>query len=180
MKVNIRTNESVKMSENVRSYIEEHVLSLEKLFNASEHVVANVLCKGYEKYSVVEITIPLKHVVLRAESKADTLYAAVDLATDKVERQLLRHKQKVNSMIKKRDGVSNYFSQISSNEEKSEPLVVAKTKVIEKDVMSVDEAITQMELSDHDFFAFVNEANYRHTVVYIRKDGSYGLLEIKE
>lgn len=180
MKVNIRTNESVKMSENVRSYIEEHVLSLEKLFNTSEHVVVNVLCKGYEKYSIVEITIPLKHVVLRAESKADTLYAAVDLATDKVERQLLRHKQKVNSMIKKRDGISNYFSQISSNEEKSEPVVVAKTKVIEKDVMSVDEAITQMELSDHDFFVFVNEANYRHTVVYIRKDGSYGLLEIKE
>lgn len=180
MKVNIRTNESVKMSDKVRTYIEEHVLSLEKLFNTSEHVVANVLCKGYEKYSVVEITIPLKHIVLRAESKADTLYGAVDLATDKVERQLLRHKQKVNSMIKKRDGISDYFSQKSLSEEKSEPLVVAKTKVIEKDVMSVDEAITQMELSDHDFFAFVNEANYRHTVVYIRKDGSYGLLEIKE
>lgn len=180
MKVSIRTNEAVKMSDNVKSYIEEHVLSLEKLFNTSEHVVANVLCKGYDKYSVVEITIPLKHIVLRAESKADTLYAAVDLATDKVERQLLRHKQKVNSMIKKRDGISNYFSQVSSGEEKTEPLVVSKTKIIEKDVMSVDEAITQMELSDHDFFAFVNEANYRHTVVYIRKDGSYGLLEIKE
>lgn len=180
MKVNIRANDLVKMSDNAKAYIEERVQSLEKLFNASEYVVANVLCKGYDKYTVVEITIPLKHTVLRAESKADTLYAAVDFATDKVERQLLRHKQKVASIIKKRDGISNYFSQISSSEEEKEPAIVSKMKVIEKDVMSVDEAITQMELSDHDFFAFVNEANHRHTVVYIRKDGSYGVLEIKE
>lgn len=46
--------------------------------------------------------------------------------------------------------------------------------------MSVDEAITQMELLDHDFFAFVNEANHRHSVVYIRKDGGYGIIETKE
>ena len=46
--------------------------------------------------------------------------------------------------------------------------------------MSVDEAITQMELLDHDFFAFVNEANHRHSVVYIRKDGGYGVIETKE
>lgn len=180
MKVNIRNNDLVKMSDSARTYIEEHVKTLEKLFHASEYVVANVLCKGVEKYTVVEITIPLKHVVLRAESKADTLYAAVDFATDKVERQLLRHKQKVASMIKKRDGISDYFSQVSSTEEEKEPAVIAKTKVIEKDVMTIDEAITQMELSDHDFFTFVNEANHRHTVVYIRKDGSYGVLEVKE
>ena len=53
-------------------------------------------------------------------------------------------------------------------------------EVIDKEVMSVDEAITQMELLDHDFFAFVNEANHRHSVVYIRKDGGYGIIETKE
>ncbi len=180
MKINVRTNNLVKMSENVKDYINEQVGSLEKLFNISENVVANVLCKGYEKYFIVEITIPLKHTILRAESKGDTLYAAIDIATDKIERQLLRHKQKVTTIIKKRDGLSNYFSQITSDEEQKEPSLIAKTKVIEKDVMSVDEAITQMELSDHDFYAFVNEANHRHCVVYTRKDGSYGVIETKE
>lgn len=179
MKTTIRANDLVKMSDGAKTYIEERVTTLEKLFNNSEHVVANVLCKGYEKYTIVEITIPLKHIILRAESKADTLYAAVDFAVDKVERQLLRHKQKVMSMMKKRDGIGEYFSQMTSGEEENiKP--VARTKVIEKEVMSIDEAITQMELSDHDFFAFVNEANYRNAVVYIRKDGSYGVLEMKD
>lgn len=180
MKINVRTNDLVKMSDSARDYINERVGSLEKLFNSSENVVANVLCKGFDKYTVVEITIPLKHVILRAESKADTLYAAIDFATDKVERQLLRHKQKVNTMIKKRDGIANHFSQLEAKDEIKEPVDVSKTKVIDKEVMSVDEAITQMELLDHDFFAFVNEANHRHSVVYIRKDGAYGIIETKE
>lgn len=180
MKINVRTNDLVKMSDGAREYINERVGSLEKLFNSSENVISNVLCKGFEKYTIVEITIPLKHVILRAESKADTLYAAIDFATDKVERQLLRHKQKVNAMIKKRDGIANHFSQLETQDEIKDPVDVSKTKVIEKEVMSVDEAITQMELLDHDFFAFVNEANYRHSVVYLRKDGSYGIIETKE
>lgn len=162
MKINVRTNDLVKMSDSARDYINERVGSLEKLFNSSENVVANVLCKGFDKYTVVEITIPLKHVILRAESKADTLYAAIDFATDKVERQLLRHKQKVNTMIKKRDGIANHFSQLETKDEIKEPVDVSKTKVIDKEVMSVD------------------EANHRHSVVYIRKDGGYGIIETKE
>ena len=150
------------------------------LTNQSENVVANVLCKGTEKNVIVEITIPLKHIILRAESKADTLYGAVDFATDKIERQLLKHKQKVNSFIKKRDGISDYFSNLESNEEDKEEKSAVKVKVIEPEVMTLDEAITQMEVLDHDFFSFINEANHRHTVVYIRKDGGYGTIETKE
>lgn len=46
--------------------------------------------------------------------------------------------------------------------------------------MTLDEAITKMEMLDHDFFSFINEANHRHTVVYLRKDGGYGTIETKE
>ncbi len=177
MRVNVRNNELVKMSDGAKEYILERVEALEKLFNNSENVNANVLCKGFEKYTIVEITIPLKHVILRAESKADTLYGAVDLAIDKIERQLLRHKQKVNAMIKKRDGIGDYFA---STEAKEDEIKVTKTKVIDAEVMSLDEAILQMELLDHDFFSFINEANHRHTVVYLRNDGGYGVIETKE
>ena len=177
MRVNVRNNEQVKMSDGAKEYILERVEALEKLFNNSENVNANVLCKGFEKYTIVEITIPLKHVILRAESKADTLYGAVDLAIDKIERQLLRHKQKVNAMIKKRDGISDYFS---TTDEEIEDAKITKTKVIEAEVMSLDEAILKMELLDHDFFSFINEANHRHTVVYLRNDGGYGVIETKE
>lgn len=180
MKINVRGNELVKMSDNARDYIIDRVESLKKLFNQSENVIANVLCKGTEKNVIVEITIPLKHIILRAESKADTLYGAVDLATDKIERQLLRHKQKVNTIIKKHEGISNYFSNLESKDEDKNLKIATKTKVINPEVMTLDEAITKMEMLDHDFFSFINEANHRHTVVYLRKDGGYGTIETKE
>ncbi len=180
MRISIRSNDQVKLSEATNAYINTRLASLNKLFNQSENVVANVLCKGNDKNVIVEITIPLKHIILRSESKADTLYGAIDLATDKIERQLLRHKQKVNTIIKKREGISNYFSNLEISDEDLQEKKATKTKVIEPKVMTLDEAITEMEMLDHDFFSFINEANHRHTVVYIRKDGGYGVIETKE
>lgn len=180
MKVNIRGNGQVKLSPAAREDIEAKILSLEKLFNRSESLNANVLCKGYDKYSVVEVTIPMKNIILRAESKGDTLYLAVDDAVEKIERQLLRHKKKVNSIIRKREGVANYFSDLveSSEKEENEQKMI-KNKEIELSVMTVDEAITQMELLDHDFYMFINEENHKHTIVYLRQDGGYGVIEPK-
>lgn len=177
MKINIRTKNQVKMSPAVQEYIEEKVNDLEKLFNKSEALSANVLCKGYEKYTVVEITIPLKHLILRAESKGDTLFMAIDLAVDKIERQLLKHKRKVNSMIKKREGIANYFSDIENAPLEAEPEV--KNKEVELTEMSQEEAITQMELLDHDFFLYIDEKTHKQTLVYVRHDGGYGVIEPK-
>lgn len=177
MKINVRTKNQIKMSPAVQDYIESKVGNLEKLFNRSEVVSANVLCKGYEKYVVVEITIPLKHLILRAESKGDTLFMAIDLAVDKIERQLLKHKQKVNTMIKKREGISNYFGELIESKEEDE--VKIKNKEIELTEMSVEEAITQMELLDHDFFLFIDEKTHKQTLVYVRHDGGYGVIEPK-
>lgn len=177
MKINIRAKNQVKMSPAVQEYIEGKVGDLEKLFNRSEVVTANVLCKGYEKHTAVEITIPLKHLILRAESKGDTLFMAIDLAVDKIERQLLKHKKKVNTMIKKREGISNYFGELVDQQEEKEPVI--KNKEIELTEMSIEEAITQMELLDHDFFLFIDEKTHKQTVVYVRHDGGYGVIEPK-
>ena len=177
MKINIRAKNQVKMSPAVQEYIESKVGDLEKLFNRSEVVTANVLCKGYEKHTAVEITIPLKHLILRAESKGDTLFMAIDLAVDKIERQLLKHKKKVNTMIKKREGISNYFGELADQQEEKEPVI--KNKEIELTEMSIEEAITQMELLDHDFFLFIDEKTHKQTVVYVRHDGGYGVIEPK-
>lgn len=181
MKVNIRGNGQVQLSPTARQDITDKVMTLEKLFNNSESLVANVLCKGYEKYTVAEITIPMKQIILRAESKGENLYMAVDNAIDKIERQLLRHKQKVNSFIRKREGIANYFSDLveKSNMEQASTDVNIKNKKIDLTVMSIDEAITQMELLDHDFYMFINEENHKQTIVYIRKDGGHGIIEPK-
>ena len=52
-------------------------------------------------------------------------------------------------------------------------------KEIELTVMSLEEAIIQMELLDHDFYTFINEDNHKQTIVYLRQDGGYGVIEPK-
>ena len=181
MKINIRTKGSVKMSDNVKDHITNQVMELDKLFNESEHINVNVLCAEKGGKSSTEITIVLKHVILRAECKGDTLYASINQAVDKIEQQLIRYKKKVNAFIKKRDGVSQYF--VEKIEEKEQPQPENETirvKNVELMAMSIDEAITQMELLDHKFYLFKNEENDRISVVYKRDNGGYGLLEPNE
>ena len=177
MKINIRTKGSVKMSDNVKEHITKQVMELDKLFNESEHINVNVLCAEKGGKSSTEITIVLKHVILRAECKGDTLYASINQAVDKIEQQLIRYKKKVNAFIKKRDGVSQYFSVDEETEDQVQKQDTIRVKKIDLMEMSVDEAITQMELLDHDFYMFKNEETHAPAVVYKRNSGGYGLIE---
>ena len=179
MKINIRTQGTIKMSDAVKEHITQQVMELDKLFNESEHINVNVLCAEKNEKNVTEITIVLKQVILRAECKGDTLYAAINQAVDKIEQQLIRYKKKVNAFIKKREGVALAFA---ANEEKEEvqKADTIRVKKIDLTEMSVDEAITQMELLDHEFYMFKNEETHSSAVVYKRNSGGYGLIESLE
>lgn len=175
MKIIIRTKGSVKMSDSVKDYINNQVMELDKLFNQSENVNVNVLCTEKNQKYRTEITIVLKYVILRSECNGDTLYASINLAVDKIEQQLIRHKKKVNDFIRKRDGIAQYFVEKEKEVEEEEPKI--RVKKIDTMEMTVDEAITQMELLDHEFFMFKNEETHTIAVVYKRKNGGYGLIE---
>lgn len=181
MRINIRTKGSVKMSDNVKEHITKQVMELDKLFNESEHINVNVLCAEKGGKNSTEITIVLKQVILRAECKGDTLYAAINQAVDKIEQQLIRYKKKVNAFIKKREGISEYFQEkLEEKDQLEEKQETVRVKKVELTLMSVDEAITQMELLDHKFYLFKNEENNNVAVVYKRDNGGYGLLESLE
>ena len=179
MNVNLRMKDKLNLSAKEKGYIYERVESLADLFGDRHDVNASVLCSLNGNTYTVEVTIPTKHLVLRAETKCDSVFSAIDITVDKVERQFLRHKKRINTLIKKREGVSNYYQEKA--EESSEQVVsnLVKTKQVPADKMSVDEAILQLEMLDHDFFLFINEENHKPTLVYLRKDGNYGTIEIK-
>ena len=181
MNLTIRGKNKLEITAALRNYIEERVSSLAGLFNPRQEINVNVLCKVYEKFQSVEITIPTKHLILRAESQADIMYTAVDLAVDKIERQLKRHKNKINTMVRKREGVASYFSEQFNKQTENDSVVrkLVRNKELAVQRMTVDEAILQMELLEHDFFVFINEKNHRFTVLYLRNDGDYATLEIK-
>ena len=127
---------------------------------------------------VVEITVPMgKNVILRSEGSADdNLFLAIDKALAKMERQIRKHRTKLGKNLREEiPDVPEYIEEDQAEEEKERKLVKRKTFPVRP--MSVEDAMIEMELLGHNFFAFVNIDTERTNVLYLRKDGDLGLLE---
>ena len=178
MKVNIHGKNKFVVKPALREYIEKQIMPIGEMFRLADSVTANVVCKEYGDTKIVEVTIPTKYLIMRAESEADDMFKALDNAVDKLEKQLQRHKKKINSFIKKRDGIGNYFSEVESQQPFEEKKVV-KEKMVDLPIMTVDEAIIQLELLDHEFYMFINEEDHKPTTIYLRNDGNYAVIRSK-
>ena len=174
MKYVIR-GEKVEITEAIKKYITEKIGKLDKYFSNPEEIKANVLVRIRGVEQIVEVTIPIKKIVLRCEERDEDLYKAIDLASDKLERQLRKNKTK---MMKQKKDVTKAirFEEMEPIEEKEE---IVKRKKIEMKPMSEEEAMMQMDLIDHDFFVYKDVETKTVNVIYKRKDGNYGLIETK-
>src|SRR5699024_8633770 len=123
----------------------------------------------------IEVTIPTKFVVLRAEVVHDDLYAAIDLAVDKLEDQIRRQKTRLTRRHKEKLAYS--FIEEQEIDEAYEEEEVVKTKSLVTDTMDLDDAIMRMEMLNHSFFIYRDEETKEVAVVYKRHDGGYGLIE---
>jgi putative sigma-54 modulation protein len=182
MKVIVRGKNKFVPSEAIKGYATDKLQKLEHYFSAREELEANVLCKVYDTHHTVEVTIPTKNILLRAEVKAQTIYGAIDLAIDKLETQIRKHKSKIYKSMKHRQGIGNYYAtenDFDLDEMHSEILTssLVKSKSLDLNPMSVDDAILQMEMLGHDFFVFLNSETNKIAVVYLREDDDYGILE---
>ncbi len=115
---------------------------------------------------------------IRAEVGDKDLYAAIDIAVDKLEAQIRKNKHKMNRSLQDRMGIKEAFKsdELDLKALERELLSPVKKKRIKLDILSQDEAITQMELLGHDFFIYRNE-DKEVSVLYLREDGKYGLIE---
>ena len=114
------------------------------------------------------------HDTLRSEESHSDLYAAIDLTVDKLERQIRKNKTKINSKIK-RNIIQNFEMDLEDNFE--EDSKVLKRKKVDMKPMDEEEAILQMEMLGHSFFVFKNADTDSICVLYLRKDGNYGIIE---
>jgi putative sigma-54 modulation protein len=182
MKVIVRGKNKFEPSDAIRSYADDKLQKINVYFNKSDELVANVLCKVYDNYQVVEVTIPTKHVILRAEVRDDTVYGAIDLAVDKLESQIRKHKSKIYKSIKHRNGISDHYavnSDFDLEQFKTEikATYLVKSKTVEMEPMTPDDAILQMEMLGHDFYLFMNSETGKASVVYLREDNDYGIID---
>ena len=170
MRIDIR-GDKVKITEAIKSQIEEKLGKLDQYFENPEELKAYVVVRVRNKEQIIEVTIPTPKFTLRSETSESDLYAAIDLTIDKLERQIRKNKTKMRRKFK---DVLQYEMMIDVPEEEESSIV--KRKTIELRPMDEDEAILQMELVDHDFFVFKNVDTESVSVLYKIKDGSYGII----
>ena len=175
MKFNIH-GKKLDVTESIKSYIEEKIGRLDKYFENPNDITATILIKLRGNEQVVEATINANKFILRGEESHKDLYASIDKVSDKIERQIRKNKTRMNKRVSK-DLTMDFVLDFEENEENDN--VIVKRKVIEDKPMSEEEAILQMELLGHEFFAFRNVETKEVNILYKRKDGDYGILELK-
>lgn len=173
MKVQIY-GKNVTITQGMQEKVESKLKFLDKYFIIEDHLTANVVVKVYSNDVKVEITIPTKFAVLRAEVAHPDFYAAIDLTIDKLEDQIRRQKTRLER--KHKDKLALAF--IDDDTEASEDVYV-KTKSIAVTEMDLDEAIMRMEMLGHDFFIYKDDETHEVNVVYARHDGGYGCIEVE-
>ncbi|SFQ10802.1 ribosome hibernation-promoting factor, HPF/YfiA family [Salibacterium halotolerans] len=198
MNYNIR-GENLEVTPALKSYVEKKVSKLDRYFDTTP--VADVHVKLHVHNSSgnnIEVTIPMPNLLLRAEESHNDMYAAIDLVVEKLERQIRKHKTKVNRKFRQNGGVKHMFKEediealneeianggldggnglTEEEEEDVDDYEIVRTKRFNLKPMDTEEAILQMDMLGHGFFVFSNSVNGDTNVVYRRKDGRYGLIE---
>ena len=177
MKYNIRGDKMV-ITDAIKDYTETKLGKLDKYFK-EDGVTANVLARVRGNSQIVEVTIPTSKFILRSEEENEDLYAAIDLVTDKLERQIRKNKTRLNRNVKENVKEFNFDYDMTDEEEEQEEEIVVKRKRIEMKPMDEEEAILEMEMLGHDFFMFLDKSTYKTSVVYLRDDGNYGIIQSK-
>lgn len=168
----------------IRDYAIEKIGKVAKIHDRDEMTVEAVLHveknPSQKNRDVAEVTARMKGTVVRAEEAAADMYAAIDLVSEKLERQMRKYKTK---LVDRRNGgravvkTAPGDTELASPYEEDEEPRVARTKRIDAKPMTTDEAIMQMDLLGHDFFVFTDADSEAVSVIYRRKDGDYGLIE---
>lgn len=175
MKYNIRGDKMV-VTDAIREYAISKFDKLNKYFKEDD-IVANVLTRVRGEEQIVEVTIPTDKFILRSEVADSDLYAAIDLVSDKLERQIRKNKTK----LKKQNKVNNKYDYLNFDykidKDEEENYKIVKRKKIETKPMDEEEAILEMELLGHNFFVYKDMNSDTTRVIYKRTDGNYGLID---
>ena len=177
MKYIIR-GKKVKVTNDLKEHTEKKLSKLDKYFNENEEFTATVLIRAVEPNYKVEVTIPVKKIILRAEETHKDPFAAIDLIIDKLERQIRKNKTRMSKKVIK-DKYPGFVTDFKTEKSEDDKSKIVKRKNVELKPMSEDEAILQMNLTDHAFFVFRNSKTGDIEVVYKREDGNYGLIKEK-
>jgi putative sigma-54 modulation protein len=188
MRLNI-TFRNLEATDALKNYASEKIERVHKYLDRAGE--AHVVLSLERHLHHADITIHAGTFLLRGREKSEDMYASIDLAMDKIERQLRRYKEKLkrhhgrerihhrqemlNNVRVRYDVVEVSPPEVDAAAE-APPKVIRTNEFLAKP-MTIDEAVMQMDLMNNDILVFTNTSSNEMNVVYRRKDGRYGLIE---
>lgn len=172
------TGHNVEILPTVRSYVEKKLGRLGRhlpSLNGVKVELTEQKTKSQAQRYRTQVTLEIHGTLLRAEEQAENLLVAIDRVVPALDRQIERYKGKLYKKNK-----AGLAARAQAQEELAEEEAVSRvvrTKRFSIKLMSIDEAIDQMELLGHDFFLFHNAATRELNLVYKRQDGNYSIIE---
>lgn len=169
----IISGKNIDVTEGLKSAIHEKIGKLEKYFTPETEV--HVTLSVEKERQIIEVTIPMKGNIIRAEQESTDMYVSIDLVEEIIERQLKKYKSKLVQMKQASAHLNKKF--IEDDYHDDEKINIIRTKKFAMKPMDPEEACVQMELLGHNFYVFRNGETDEVNVVYKRKGNSYGLIE---
>lgn len=179
---------NLEISDSLRAYVEKRTSKLGRFLDnilAITVELSTEKTRSAQTRQVAQVTVDVSGTLLRAEVRAQDMFAAVDAVMDKTRRQIKTYKDRLVSRDKlttgraqpTRPSIRAGEAEAAEEAEVSEAGGrIVRSKRFTMKPMSPEEAIDQMELLGHDFFIFADAANGATNVAYRRRDGTYGLL----
>ena len=168
----IISGKNIEVTEGLKTAVEEKIGKLDKYF--TEDTEIHVTLSTQKDRQKIEVTIPMKGNIVRAEQESNDMYVSIDLVEEIIERQLRRYKTKI---IERQQATVNLSKEFIEEEVDDEEIKIVRTKRFAVKPMDVEEACVQMELLGHNFFVFRNAETDEVNVVYKRKGNTFGLIE---
>ena len=167
------SGKNIEVTEGLRTAVQDKIGKLERYFapETEIHVTLSVE-KDRQK---IEVTIPMKGNIVRAEQVSNDMYVSIDLVEEIIERQLRKYKNKL--VDKKQSAMSLSQAFVEEEIAVDDSVQITRTKKFAMKPMDPEEACVQMELLGHNFFVFRNAETEEVNVVYKRKGNTYGIIE---
>ncbi len=161
----------------IRDYSEKKVERIKKYFDEIMEVQVNL--EVQKNLHIAEVLVDVKGIFLKGFEKSEDMYASIDFAVDKIEKQLVKHKERIKGR-KTHERRDDEILKLNVYEPESvydtEPEIIV-TKSIPSKPMDIEEAAMQMDLLNKNFFVFIDAETSQVNVVYKRDDGNIGLIQ---
>ena len=170
------SEKKVKLPGNVHAYAEKKVMKLARFFE--EDAEALIVFSVEKNRNKVELTVQGAGTIFRASEGTSDMFASIDAAVGTIDGQIRKNKTRLARRLRQDAFVRNVEETSFIEEEPEEKLEIVRLKEFYFKPMTREEAILQMNLLEHNFFAFRDEDNNgSFAVVYRRNDGGYGLID---